>query len=109
MKAGYKGNTPSTPIEASKDLGACVYFVRTRDGLIKIGYTTQIHNRRHGLGIEWGDILAVMPGTLAHEKACHAMYAEHLARGREYFHPHPDLLAHINQIREHLNVPLLEF
>jgi hypothetical protein len=50
-----------------------------------------------------------MPGTIAHEKACHALHARHLARGREYFHPHPDLLAHINEIRDHLNVPLLEF
>jgi hypothetical protein len=50
-----------------------------------------------------------MPGTLAHERACHAIHSAHLARGREYFHPHPDLLAHINEIRDHLNIPLLEF
>jgi hypothetical protein len=51
----YRGGfTPSTPIEASKDLGGCVYFIRTRDDLIKIGFTTQLHTRRHNLGVDWG-------------------------------------------------------
>jgi hypothetical protein len=108
--AGRAGNSYSTPPQICKDdLGPVVYFIRCDDGLIKIGYTTQLHVRRAVYGKGWDRVLAVMPGTMAHEKACHALHHAHLAKGREYFHPHPDLLAHINEIREHLNVPLLDF
>lgn len=112
IAAGRKGYTTATfskPIDISREMGPVVYFIRCDDGLIKIGYTTQIHVRRSVYGPGWDRVLAVMPGTLAHEKACHALYREHLAKGREYFHPHPDLLAHINEIREHLNVSPLDF
>lgn len=115
-KAGYKEHAPTSQstsrfrfIDPSKELGPCVYFIRCDDGLIKIGFTTQIHIRRACYGSGWERVLAVMPGSLAHEKACHALHAAHLAKGREYFHPAPDLLAHINEIREHLNIPPLDF
>jgi hypothetical protein len=99
------GNTPSSVPYLAAEIGPVVYFIRTDDGLIKIGYTAQLHKRKAAYGPEWDRVLAVMPGTLAHEKACHMLHHQHLARGREYFRPAPDLIAHINEIRVRLHVP----
>lgn len=108
-RARRRGHTPTTAPQAAREIGSCVYFIRCNDGLIKIGFTTNLAGRRAAYGPGWDRVLAALPGTLAHEKACHALHADHLAKGREYFYPHPDLLAHINEIREHLGVPLLDF
>lgn len=97
--------TPSL-YQMARGVGPCVYFFRTKDGLIKIGFTTNLGNRRHWFGIGWNQILAIIrPGDLDIERAHHAQFAEHLARGREWFHPAPDLIDYINDIRSRLGVP----
>jgi len=71
-----------------------VYFIRFRDR-IKIGYsispTSRIGQQPHD------EVLAIMPGTLADEKRCHAAFA-HLRENGEWFRPEPDLLAFIAQL-----------
>jgi hypothetical protein len=95
--------TPRAPISAptlARSLPPVVYFLRMEDGIIKIGWTGQLGTRISQLGRTWTDILAILPGSLADEKAMHAEFAEHLAHHKEYFHPAPRLLAKVNLIRQ---------
>jgi hypothetical protein len=90
-----------------RELGPCVYFIRTNDGLIKIGHTTRLDVRKRAFGSGWKHILALTPGTRSDETALHLRFAAHLARGREFYHPTPDLLGYINDLRLQLGVPAL--
>jgi hypothetical protein len=87
-----------------RDLPPVVYFIRTNDGLIKIGHTVQLDKRRTRFGSGWQHILAVVPGTRQDEADMHSRFSAHLARGAEYFHPAPELIAHINEVRATLGV-----
>lgn len=88
----------------SADLGLCVYFARTEDGLVKIGCTKDLYRRRHQLGFAWTDLLAVTPGTFDDEQDLHARFAQHRVRAREYYRPAPEIMRHINEIRDRMGV-----
>lgn len=89
----------------SRELGACVYFIRCQDGLIKIGFTTRLWGRKCHFAAKWTDVLAVIAdGSLELERSMHERFAAHLAHSREYFHPAPELIAYINEIRVRLGV-----
>lgn len=90
----------------ARDIGPVVYFFRTKDDLVKIGYTANIAERVFRLG-GWNRLLAIQPGTLADERDAHERFTGCLARGREYFHPFPELIAYINEIRGAMGVPEL--
>lgn len=90
--------------EICRQLGPVVYFIRCDDGLIKVGHTVHLETRKRAFGSGWEHILALMPGTRADERSWHERFASHLARGREYFHPHQDLLDAINEIRDRMGV-----
>jgi hypothetical protein len=90
-------------LEIARQLGDCVYFIRTRDELIKIGWTSNIGIRRRYFG-SWDCVLAIKRGTREDERALHQQFAQALARGREYFHPVDELTDHINEIRAQLGV-----
>lgn len=89
----------------SRDLGSCVYFIRCDDGLIKIGWTSNIAQRKRSFGSGWQHILAVVPGDESDERALLDRFASHVRRGREYFDPAPELVEHINGIRGRMGVP----
>lgn len=92
----------------SRDLPSVVYFIRTKDDLIKIGHTGDLANRRTAFGAGWQRVLAIVPGSRDDEAAMHGRFAAHLARGREYFKPAPELIEYINDIRANLGVgPIL--
>jgi len=93
--------------QMADELPPVVYFMRDRDGLVKIGHTTNLAVRRRAFGSGWGHILAIIPGSREDERAMHARFAKHLAHDREYFHPAPELIAYINTLREALGVPPL--
>lgn len=93
-----------TPTGICHDLPPVVYFIRTDDGLIKIGHTTNLATRKRAFGSGWERILAVIPGSRDDEAAEHERFAKHLARGHEYFHPAPEVLNRINEIRQTLGV-----
>jgi hypothetical protein len=98
-----------TPTEIARDLGPCVYFLRTPDGLVKVGHTGNIAERKRGQTEDgWRSVLAVVPGTLDDERALHHQLTEHRARGREFYHPVPAVLAEVNAIRERAGVPAIE-
>jgi hypothetical protein len=88
----------------SRDLGSCVYFIRCKDGLIKIGWTSDLAQRKRSFGSGWQHILAVLPGDSDDERRLHKQFAAHLARGREYFTAAPELVEHINEIRVRMGV-----
>lgn len=89
-------------------LDPVIYFVRMPDKAIKIGTTTNLAQRRSQLGVEWRDILAIEPGSYAEEHAWHVRMKAHRVDGhRELFHPHAEVLAAINTIRDRLGVPAI--
>lgn len=73
-----------------------VYYIRV-DERIKIGYSADVRERMRAYPPH-SDLLAVHPGTRTLEREMHAMFKGALAAGREWFHPVPDLLAHIEQV-----------
>lgn len=91
-----------TPTSAARDMGPCIYVVRTPDKLIKIGHTTNLDRRIRGFGSVWSDVLFAKPGTRADEALLHARWAPYLARGREYYFPAIELMAWVNRERERL-------
>ena len=93
-----------TLTDICREIGAVVYFIRTDDDLIKIGHTTDLAARKRHFGSGWQHILAIVPGSREDERDLHRRFAEHLARGREYFHAVPELLDHIDALRARLGV-----
>jgi hypothetical protein len=91
--------------EALGELGEVVYAIDCPDGLIKIGHTTNLRDRRRGHGVQFEDILAVMPGTFEDEQRIHDGLRDHVARGREYYHRHADVMDFVNGIRSRAGIP----
>jgi hypothetical protein len=83
-----------------------VYAIRVGDGTIKIGCSASLARRRRCVSSS-AEILGFVPGGLDEEQAVHASLAAHRARGREYYHPHPAVLAVVNEMRDRFNLPHL--
>lgn len=67
-------------------MGPVIYFAQMRDGLIKIGYTTDLRKRRHGW--EKGSrVLAFRYGTLDDELLIHQGLADSRAYGSRVVPP----------------------
>jgi hypothetical protein len=97
----------TSPTALGSEIGDCVYFFRL-DDLIKIGFTKNLTARKNRFsGARWTDLLAVASGTYEDEQALHRKFAEHRARHREWYHPAPQILAHINEIRERYGLPAI--
>jgi hypothetical protein len=88
--------------EALRALGSVVYAARLPDDIIKIGYTTDLATRLLALGAD--DILAFKPGSYADEQQLHRALVEHRHHGREHYHPTPEVLAVINDMRDLLGL-----
>jgi hypothetical protein len=85
------------PVPQNKRHAPVVYFAR-RERLIKIGTTTNLAHRMMCLHAQ---ALATEPGDLVRERQLHRRF-QHLrapGRSREWFHPEPDLIAYINELR----------
>jgi len=93
-------------ITVLKALGPVVYALRVPDGAIKIGYSTDLPNRmRRFVRTSEAEILAILPGgTLAEEQAIHARLRDHVAYGREFYHPTPEVVAEVNGMREQIGL-----
>lgn len=81
-----------------------VYFMRIK-GLIKIGYTTDLYQRRQRLGAEWSDVLAIMAGDVALEAALLDRFENFAVVGREWFMPHTELYDLVDEIRAGYRLP----
>lgn len=79
-----------------------VYAMRLRDGLIKIGCSSQVWHRRAVLS---GELLAFRFGDFDDEAAIHASLKQHRARGHEFYHPTAEVMAVVNAMRDDWNLP----
>lgn len=67
---------------------------------VKIGVTGNVHNRMATLMAD--ELYATEPGGEVLERQRHEQFDHCRAKkGREYFNHHPDLLAHIQDLRDH--------
>ena len=78
--------------------GSVLYAIRLADGLIKIGWTSNLYGRWRQLASTDGAdrVLGFTFGSRDDETELHHQLTGHAAHGREYYHPHPDVLAVIN-------------
>lgn len=95
---------PDNPTSVAKELGACVYAVRTPDRLIKIGFTTNLGQRIRAFGSVWSDVLLALPGDKATEKELHTRFERYRARGAEYYFPCRELVEWIEGERERMGI-----
>jgi hypothetical protein len=73
-----------------------VYYVRITDR-IKVGYSTDVRQRMRAYPPH-AQLLAIHPGTPTLERQVHADLKGHLAQGREWFRPDPEVMAHIDRV-----------
>ncbi|MCP2339180.1 GIY-YIG nuclease family protein [Actinomadura rupiterrae] len=108
VNRSYEGDPEATRkrriSEAFAALGPVVYFIRDGD-LIKIGHSGNLKTRRRAFTSDLTAILAVTPGDRDLEQATHERFAAQRAKRREWYHPAPELIAHINDLRAAMNVP----
>jgi hypothetical protein len=83
-------------VKASATGTHLVYFVQSKQGLVKIGYTQNLKNRMAGLGA--GRVLLRTIGFPSKAQALQAERAYHLWLGRdnshsEWFYPTDDVMA----------------
>lgn len=83
-----------------RELGPVIYSLKW-NGYVKIGHTRNMSNRFRKYGVSWGQMLSLIPGTIDDEMAIHARLAPHVAQGREYYYPVPEVLEAVNEMRLH--------
>jgi hypothetical protein len=91
---------PPRNIQARRDGKSYVYFIAGDDTPIKIGFSSQPHERLAILQTaHWTklSIVAMAEGTLSDESAFHRRFANHRLHG-EWFDRHPDILAEIDRL-----------
>lgn len=81
-----------------------VYAMRLTDGIIKIGCSRDVASRRKCVGAD-AEILAFRFGDEVDEQAIHETLIPHRARAWEYYHPTPEVLAVVNDMREEFGLP----
>lgn len=94
---GHEFTTRAAASDALAEQGSVLYAVRMRSGLIKIGWTGALDNRLRSLGVR--AVLAFTFGSRDDETEVHRSLRPHVAYGREYYHPHPEVLAVVNEWR----------
>lgn len=96
-------------IRALQSLGPLIYAVRTKDGLVKIGVTTDLIERMKHIKGGTAELLALKPGTMADEQAIHRSLKGHASEGREYYLPTPSVLRVVNTMRAALGMEPVAF
>lgn len=98
-----------TRTAASAALGSVIYVARLDGDLVKVGHTADLVGRVRAL--RWYtqaaqvELLAVLPGTADDEAELHRRLESHRARGREYYHPAPEVMAVVNDMRAQMGRP----
>lgn len=82
-----------------------VIYAAEVKGLIKIGHSTKV--RRRLIELQPERLLAFRPGSRSDELSLHRQLAPHCARGREWYHPTPEVMAVVNEMRNELGLELL--
>ena len=88
----------------TRELGV-VYYARLAGDRVKIGRTKKLRDRMAALRVRAEDVLAVEPGGVGVESDRHRQFKD-LRHGRlEDFDATPELMAHIEQVREEWGDP----
>lgn len=84
--------------------GSVLYAIRLSDGIIKIGWTSNLCRRwRQLVNTDKAEqFLGFTFGSRDEETELHRQLSAHVARGREYYHPHSDVLEIVNNWRSAL-------
>lgn len=84
--------------------GSVLYAVRLADGLIKIGWTSNLLSRWRWLKCRAAavEFLGFTFGSRQDEAELHRSLAGHAEHGREYYRPDPEVLAVVNGWRSQL-------
>lgn len=82
---------------AGPDRSAEVIYYLALDGMVKIGYTTDLERRMQQYPPS-ASLVATEPGSRDTEKRRHLQFAEYLTARREWFTPGPRLRAHIESL-----------
>lgn len=88
---------PSMPTQLVKRVNPVVYYLLV-DGLIKIGFTTNIRSRLRAYP-PTTHLLVTEPGSFQLERSRHRQFSSHLADRIEWFHPAAELWEHIRTLR----------
>lgn len=92
-----------------KALGHVVYAIQTRDGNIKIGFTTDLAHRCTQVGYGQKAIIGFMRGEMSDETAIHRRLNGLAVHGREYYPWHPQVIAVVNEMRDQWGIePITE-
>ncbi|MDI3330691.1 MAG: GIY-YIG nuclease family protein [Micrococcus sp.] len=75
-----------------------IYYLRMGDR-IKIGFTRDLQQRLAAYPPHT-EVLATHPGTFQLEAEMHQKFKAHRAERREWFHPHAEIDAHIETVRQ---------
>lgn len=73
-----------------------LYAMRTDDRLVKIGCSSNLAQRHYEFGFKF---LAIQVGTFEDEAALHQRLRSQVARGQEFYHPTPEVLRIVNEMR----------
>ena len=104
MLDGHHADQFDSLLTMANKCGPVIYAVLLDDGLIKIGFTTNINQRMNNIGCGLGGLLALIPGTLRQEKRIHNRLIEHRAHDHEYYYPNAQIIAFVNAMRAKLNL-----
>lgn len=98
-EAKRRANEETDPLVIDRELNpaSVVYFIRMGDH-IKIGYTTDLKHRIHGLSLTMGHVMATTRGASVLEAQLHKQFAK-LREYGEWFRAEPELLDYIDKIR----------
>jgi hypothetical protein len=95
--------------QALMALGQVVYALRTPDGLIKVGCTTDLDTRLRWFRchVAEPELLCFLAGGFDLEASLHDRFAASRAHGREWYHPTPEVMEWVNATRDSLGLPTL--
>lgn len=92
-------SVPHISNELLRAIGPVVYAVQTKDGLIKIGWTTDLGHRCNQIGYGQRSIIGFIRGDRADELAIHSRLEGLAVRGREWYPWHPQVVDVVNEMR----------
>jgi hypothetical protein len=97
---------PTSRRVALKAVGPVLYALRLNDGVIKIGFTTNLARRIDEFD-EQPEVLAIKAGTRDDETALHLSLASHVHHGHEWYNPTPVVMAVVNHWRTGLGLAII--
>jgi len=99
VAAAEQVRVPRVTSDLLNALGHVVYAIQTKDGNIKIGFTTNLAQRCRQVGYGHKAIIGFIRGEMADEMAVHHRLDGLAVKGREWYPWHPEVVAVVNEMR----------